>query len=99
MPKEEIGEEISYMLVNLTNGSYRVQSNSREFCNDQATLLTIKGQPVHPTTPTGDSVKEISEANPKAPTKKPRKRPAAASKEKEEDTLEPDAKKALFVEP
>jgi len=102
------------MLVNLTNGSYRMANSLdsityREFCNEHTTLLTIKGQPTHPATPPRNSncgavavaTKEVA-VEPKAP-KKSRKRPTTTTttvpKEKEEETVEPEAKKALFVEP
>jgi hypothetical protein len=92
----------SFMLVNLTNGSYRIPTSLdtatyREFCNEHTPLLTIKGQPTHPATPPRNTTAAaaVVATEPKAP-KKSRKRPA---KEKEEETVEPEAKKALFVEP
>jgi hypothetical protein len=108
-------------LVNLTNASYQMTSHPEtsylDFCSSSSTsLVAIKGQPIHPTTPTRvASIKDVItpatavvlgttkeiRTEPKAPKKASRKRPVPKDKEEaaEEVTVEPEAKKALFVEP
>lgn len=120
LPKEQEEEESSFLLVNLTNASYQMTSHPEmsylDFCSSSTSLVAIKGQPIHPTTPTrvasikdvitpattavlGATTKEIR-TEPKAPKKASRKRPAKDKEEAaEEVTVEPEAKKALFVEP
>jgi hypothetical protein len=121
LPKEQEEEDSSFLLVNLTNASYQMTSHPEtsylDFCSSTSTsLVAIKGQPIHPTTPTRTpSIKEVItpatavlnttkeiRTEPKAPKKASRKRPVPKDKEEAEEvttTVEPEAKKALFVEP
>ena len=121
LPKEQEEEEPSFLLVNLTNAAYQMTSHPEtsylDFCTNSTSLVAIKGQPIHPTTPTRTpSIKDVItpataailgttkeiRTEPKAPKKASRKRPAKDKEEAAEEvttTLEPDAKKALFVEP
>ena len=117
---EEDDNVSSFLLVNLTNASYQMTTQPEtawlDFCpsNNNARVVAIKGQSVHPATPTRTSsvIKEVTPATiatitkataePKAPKKASRKRPAPKDKEEAADevtTVEPEAKKALFVEP